>query len=81
MDSFKGSSAVYTGIMVAIFKNHCIPGHPSTCGAGQKWSGHSSCKYSKKATFASRCMFFKFDEFCDCLNAQLENEKLGQESG
>jgi hypothetical protein len=27
------------------------------------------CSYHKDATKTNRCMFLKFDEFCDCLDA------------
>ena len=49
----------------------------STCGIGnKKWCDHITCKYSEKSRFLDRCMSFKFEEFCDCLKAQMAADDL-----
>lgn len=32
------------------------------------------CRFFKKASYTDKCMFFVFDKYCDCLQAQLETE-------
>jgi hypothetical protein len=42
----------------------------SVCTAGSK-SEQKKCKFYKKSSFTDKCMHFMFDEFCDCVEAQL----------
>jgi hypothetical protein len=42
----------------------------SICTAASK-SEQQKCKFYKKSSFTDKCMHFMFDEFCDCVEAQL----------
>jgi hypothetical protein len=42
----------------------------SVCTADSK-KLQTDCSFYEKSQFAERCMYFIFDEYCDCLNAQL----------
>lgn len=33
-----------------------------------------NCKFYKKASFSDRCMHFMFEEYCDCLEAQIATQ-------
>ena len=33
-----------------------------------------TCTFYEKARFENRCMYFIFDEYCDCLKAQVDSE-------
>jgi hypothetical protein len=50
--------------------NFCKPDDMSTCTAGKKWKEHNRCHFAEKSTDLNRCMFYMFDEYCDCLKAQ-----------
>lgn len=50
--------------------NFCKPGSMSTCTAGKSWKDQSRCFFAEKSTDMNRCMFYMFDEFCDCVKAQ-----------
>ena len=36
-----------------------------------------ACSYYEKSSFAERCMYFIFEEYCDCLTAQLNAQRVG----
>ena len=42
----------------------------SVCTAESK-NDQQDCIFYEKANNESRCMYFVFNEYCDCLNAQL----------
>jgi hypothetical protein len=51
--------------------NFCRPEQVSFCTAlNQK--EQSGCSFYEKSLRAERCMYFIFDEYCDCLKAQVE---------
>jgi hypothetical protein len=50
--------------------NYCRPEQISTCTA-ENPKKQSGCRFYEKSRHAERCMYFIFDEYCDCLNAQL----------
>ncbi len=53
--------------------NFCRSGHISCCAAaGQK--EQAVCRFYEKARVAERCMYFIFEEYCDCLKAQLDSQ-------
>jgi len=52
-------------------KNLCKKGLMSVC-SGENASEQKKCTYYEKATQETRCMFLKFDEYCDCLKAQMD---------
>lgn len=33
------------------------------------------CSFFKKSSYEHRCMYFIFDEYCDCLNAQMQTNR------
>jgi hypothetical protein len=33
------------------------------------------CSYYEKSQFAERCMYFIFEEYCDCLTAQMNAQR------
>jgi len=49
--------------------NFCIAGIMSTCRA-ENTKEQKKCKFYEKASYENRCMYFIFDEYCDCLKAQ-----------
>jgi len=42
----------------------------SICTASST-SEQKKCKFYKKSSFTDKCMHFMFDEYCDCLEAQV----------
>jgi hypothetical protein len=42
----------------------------SLCSADSK-KDQPNCSFYEKSQNASRCMYFIFEKFCDCLNAQI----------
>jgi len=52
--------------------NFCKSEQISFCTAvGQR--EQSGCSFFEKSRSAERCMYFIFDEYCDCLKAQLNS--------
>jgi hypothetical protein len=49
----------------------------SICTAGGEGE-QKSCKFYKKSSFTDRCMHFMFDEYCDCLEAQVAIQQAQQ---
>ena len=41
----------------------------SICTAGNV-DEQKKCQFYQKSSYSDRCMYFMFDEFCDCLEAQ-----------
>jgi hypothetical protein len=50
--------------------NYCKREHMSICTADNQ-KQQVGCNYYEKSRYADRCMYFIFDEFCDCLTAQM----------
>jgi hypothetical protein len=50
--------------------NFCKQEEMSICTAGNN-NQQTGCSFYEKSRFAERCMYYIFDEFCDCLKAQL----------
>jgi hypothetical protein len=50
--------------------NLCRVEHMSICTADTARE-QGDCSYFEKSRHANRCMYFIFDEYCDCLKAQL----------
>ena len=46
----------------------------SICTATDE-SEQIGCKYYKKSSHSDRCMYFVFEEYCDCLEAQVAARK------
>jgi len=49
--------------------NLCKKGLMSVCSAENK-TEQEKCVFYEKASHEDRCMYFIFDEYCDCLKAQ-----------
>lgn len=51
-------------------KNYCAPGDVfSQCKTGTNWKDHQRCRFSEKASRASRCMYFRdFNDTKHCDN-------------
>ncbi len=50
--------------------NFCRSEQISICTAATQ-KEQPGCSFYEKARRADRCMYFIFDEYCDCLKAQL----------
>jgi hypothetical protein len=50
--------------------NFCKSEHISFCTAACK-KEQPGCSFYERSRSAERCMYFVFDEYCDCLRAQL----------
>lgn len=50
--------------------NYCKQEQISVCTAEDP-KQQPTCSFFEKSRHANRCMYFIFDEYCDCLNAQL----------
>jgi hypothetical protein len=46
----------------------------SLCSADGK-KAQPNCSFYEKSQNASRCMYFVFEEFCDCVKAQIAAKK------
>ena len=55
-----------------LITNFCVPGIMSYCTAGNKWEDQKHCKFSRMASVANRCMYFResLGGHCDCVDAQ-----------
>ena len=42
------------------------------CQKMEELEEQKKCSYYVKASFFNRCMYLKYDEYCDCLNAKLK---------
>jgi len=61
--------------LVSETMNFCKKGLMSVCTAKDKLE-QEKCEFWESATRArGRCMYFIFDEYCDCLKAQIDTEK------
>ena len=49
----------------------------SICTAASE-SEQKNCKFYEKSSFSDRCMYFVFEEYCDCLDAQLATQQPTQ---
>jgi hypothetical protein len=56
--------------------NYCQQKQMSICTA-ENLKQQVACSYFEKSSFAERCMYFIFEEYCDCLTAQLNARRVG----
>ena len=54
--------------------NFCKQEQMSICTADDK-KQQVGCSYYVKSRFAERCMYFIFEEYCDCLTAQMNAQQ------
>jgi hypothetical protein len=50
----------------------------SICTAASE-SEQKKCKFYKKSSFSDKCMYLMFDEYCDCMEAQIATQQKIQE--
>ena len=46
----------------------------SICTAASE-SEQKKCKFYKKSSFSDKCMYLVFDEYCDCMEAQVATQQ------
>jgi len=51
--------------------NFCQQEEMSVCTATNN-NQQTGCSFYEKSRFAERCMYYIFDEYCDCLSAQMK---------
>ena len=52
--------------------NYCKKEKMSICTAEDP-KQQEKCSYFVKSSYECRCMYFTFDEYCDCLKAQMQS--------
>ncbi len=53
-------------------KNYCkTTGMISSCTA-EDTTNQENCTFYERSSFKNKCMYFIFDEYCDCLKAQMD---------
>jgi hypothetical protein len=57
--------------------NFCKLEQMSICTAGTARE-QGACSYFEKSQHAERCMYFIFEEYCDCLRAQINAGTSGR---
>ncbi|MGD9182911.1 MAG: hypothetical protein PVF26_09870 [Desulfobacterales bacterium] len=53
--------------------NYCKRDKMSICTAEDS-KQQEKCSYFEKSSHESRCMYFTFDTYCDCLKAQMQSK-------
>ena len=53
--------------------NYCKKDKMSVCTAEDS-KQQEKCSFFEKSSYEHRCMYFIFDEYCDCLNAQIQTK-------
>ena len=46
----------------------------SICTAASQ-SEQKKCKFYKKSSFSDKCMYLMFDQYCDCMEAQVATQQ------
>jgi hypothetical protein len=54
--------------------NFCKQERMSVCTAEDQ-KQQCGCSYYEKSRFAERCMYYIFEEYCDCLTAQINAQE------
>jgi hypothetical protein len=54
--------------------NLCKKQDMSICSADSRLH-QENCSFYEKSLNANRCMYFVFEEYCDCLKAQMQAER------
>ena len=62
-------------MMSHLVVNFCKQEQMSICTADNR-KQQVGCSYYEKSQFAERCMYFIFEEYCDCLTAQLNAQEF-----
>jgi len=65
-----------------MMENYCkLDGPVSKCTSSREVMGqtklgnHVPCRFGVKASFEDRCMHLVFDELCDCMKAQVADQR------
>jgi hypothetical protein len=58
--------------MDCLEKNYCKKEKMSICTAEDS-TQQEKCSFFEKSSHEKRCMYLIFDEYCDCLKAQLHS--------
>ena len=53
-------------------KNYCKTNLMSVCTAKDS-EERKECEFHEKSRIRDKCMFYIFDEYCDCLKAQIDS--------
>ncbi len=61
-------------MMSHLVVNFCKQEQMSICTADNR-NQQVGCGYYEKSQFAERCMYFIFEEYCDCLTAQMNAQQ------
>ena len=61
-----------TNVMSCSETNFCKKEKMSICTAEDP-KQQEKCSYFEKSSYEYRCMYFTFDEYCDCLKAQMHS--------
>jgi len=64
-------------VMPSPIINFCKQEAMSICTASDK-KHQAGCRFYEKSRFAERCMYYIFDEYCDCLKAQMNKQSEGR---
>jgi hypothetical protein len=79
IDSISVDAVLY-GLIQEVFKmsgsetNYCKKEKMSICSA-KDCKQQEKCSFFKKSSYEYRCMYFIFDEYCDCLKAQIQTNR------
>ena len=60
--------------MSQVVVNFCKQEQMSICTADDQQQ-QVGCSYYEKSQFAERCMYYIFEEYCDCLKAQINAQQ------
>jgi hypothetical protein len=60
--------------MSHLMVNFCKREQMSICTADNQ-KQQVGCNYYEKSQFAERCMYYIFEEYCDCLTAQMNSQQ------
>jgi hypothetical protein len=61
-------------MMSHLMVNFCKREQMSICTADNQ-KQQVGCSYYEKSQFAERCMYYIFEEYCDCLTAQMNSQQ------
>lgn len=60
--------------MASSVVSFCKSGMMSVCMAASD-TEQNGCEFYEKSRLRNKCMYFIFDEYCDCLKAQIDAVK------
>lgn len=61
--------------------NHCeYKGMMSCCVKKEEQEEQKKCSYYIKASYFNRCIYLKYDEYCDCIDAIQKKKETRNET-